>query len=80
MAQLRKLKSLIPMDEIELTAQQQIYSALELDEVKLLAIMPDCHAGYDLPVGAVALVEGCISPGPLPGCGDHVLPGNPRRT
>jgi tRNA-splicing ligase RtcB (3'-phosphate/5'-hydroxy nucleic acid ligase) len=51
------------MDEIDLTAQQQIYRALELDEVKLLAIMPDCHAGYDLPVGAVALVDGCISPG-----------------
>ena len=63
MAQLQKLKSLIPMNEIELAAQQQIYTTLEMDEVKLLAIMPDCHAGYDLPVGAVALVDGCISPG-----------------
>lgn len=63
MSKLEKLRTLIPLTDIEYGAQQQIYTALDLDEVKLLAIMPDCHAGYDLPVGAVALVDGCISPG-----------------
>lgn len=63
MSKLEKLRTLIPLTDIEYGAQQQIYNALDLDEVKLLAIMPDCHAGYDLPVGAVALVDGCISPG-----------------
>lgn len=61
MAQLHKLKSLLPLEVIEQGAQQQIYSALELPQVKVLAIMPDCHCGYDLPIGAVALVENAIS-------------------
>ena len=63
MANLFKLKSLLPLSEIENDAQQQIYQALALDEVKKLVIMPDCHAGYDLPIGAVAPVDGALSPG-----------------
>jgi len=62
MAILEKLKSLIPMEEIEQSAQQQIYANLELDFLKILAIMPDVHMGYTLPIGGVALLDGVISP------------------
>jgi len=57
-----KLKMLLPMEELEQEAQQQIYNALELPFLKTLAIMPDCHAGYTLPIGGVAVLEGVISP------------------
>lgn len=57
-----KLRSLIPLEELEQSAQQQIYAALELDFLKLLAVMPDCHTGYTLPIGGVALLDGVISP------------------
>jgi len=62
MASLKKLKSLIPMEEIEQSAQQQIYANLELDFLKILAIMPDVHMGYTLPIGGVALLDNVISP------------------
>jgi tRNA-splicing ligase RtcB (3'-phosphate/5'-hydroxy nucleic acid ligase) len=62
MAKLEKLKSMIPLNSLEWSAQQQIYDALELDFLKTLAIMPDCHTGYLLPIGGVALLEGVISP------------------
>ena len=72
MANLEKLESLIPMEELEWGAQQQIYNALELDFLKKLAIMPDCHQGYSLPIGGVALLDGVVSPeyvGYDQGCG-----------
>ena len=62
MSKLIKMKTLVPMEEIEQTAQQQIYDVLSLDCLKALAIMPDVHAGYDLPIGGVALLDGMISP------------------
>jgi len=62
MANLDKLKSLIALDEIEQSAQQQIYANLELDFLKVLAIMPDVHMGYTLPIGGVALLDNVISP------------------
>lgn len=62
MAHLEKLKSIIPMEQIEQGAQQQIYNTLELDFLIKLAIMADCHQGYTLPIGGVALLDGVISP------------------
>lgn len=62
MSKLDKLKSLIPLEEIEPKAMQQIYNALEQSFLKKLAIMPDVHAGYDLPIGGVALLDNVISP------------------
>ncbi|QOX80892.1 RtcB family protein (plasmid) [Trichlorobacter lovleyi] len=50
------------MEQIEQSAQQQIYDVLRLDCLKKLAIMPDVHAGYDLCIGGVALLDGMISP------------------
>jgi tRNA-splicing ligase RtcB len=69
---LDKLRTLIPIHELEQSAQQQIYNALDLDFLIKLAIMPDCHTGYTLPIGGVALLDGVISPeyvGYDQGCG-----------
>ena len=57
-----KLFSLIPLEQIEESAREQIQNVLELDCLKKLAIMPDVHAGYDLCIGGVALLDGMISP------------------
>ena len=62
MSKLDKLSTLIPLHELEQGAQQQIYDALKLDFLIKLAIMPDCHKGYTLPIGGVALLDGVISP------------------
>ena len=54
------------------SAQQQIYATLELDFLEKLAIMPDCHTGYTLPIGGVAILNEVISPeyiGYDQGCG-----------
>jgi len=59
---LRKLKTLVPMHEIEQEAQQQIYKELAHPFLKKMAIMPDIHAGYTLPIGGVALLDNVISP------------------
>lgn len=62
----------IPADGIEPSAMSQIEQALALPFLKKLAIMPDVHAGYDLPVGGVALLDGYIWPGAVGydiGCG-----------
>jgi len=61
-SKLDKLKSLVPIHELEQSAQQQIYNALDLDFLVKLAIMPDCHTGYTLPIGGVALLDDVISP------------------
>jgi len=48
---LEKLRCMIPITDLENSAQQQIYQALDLDFLITLAIMPDCHTGYTLPIG-----------------------------
>ena len=63
MTVLDKLKTLIPLQELEWDAQNQIYDALKLDFLKKLVILPDCHTGYSLPIGGVALLDNVISPG-----------------
>lgn len=62
MSNANKIVSLIPFHEIEQEAQNQIYANANIPFVKKIAIMPDVHAGYDLPIGGVALVEDHISP------------------
>lgn len=56
------MNTLIPEHEIEPEALQQIYNWLNLSFLKKLAIMPDVHTGYSLPIGGVALLNGVISP------------------
>lgn len=62
MSKIEKLRTLVPMNQIEMGAQQQIYAVLELPFVKRVVVLPDVHQGYDLPIGGVALVEGKVSP------------------
>lgn len=62
MSKLEKLSTLIPLHLLEQGAQQQIYDALALDFLIKLAVMPDCHTGYTLPIGGVALLDSVISP------------------
>lgn len=57
-----RLALTIPQENIEMEAWKQIEDILTLDCLKRLAIMPDVHAGYDMPIGGVALLEGFISP------------------
>ena len=59
---IKRLRSLVPLHKLEKSAQDQIYKALELDFLLILAIMPDCHTGYTLPIGGVALLNNVISP------------------
>ena len=78
-----KLKLTIPWESMELEAQQQIIRVLAMPELECLAIMPDVHAGYDLCIGGVALMRGCVSPsfvGYDIGCGMcHVNTGKSMR-
>jgi len=56
------LATLIPLEQLEQSAVNQIYDALNLPFMRKLAIMPDCHTGYSLPIGGVALLHKVISP------------------
>jgi len=72
MSKKEKLRTLIPLEELEYECQQQIYNALNLDFLIKLCIMPDSHTGYSLPIGGVALLDRVISPlyvGYDKGCG-----------
>ena len=62
MITINEVKSLIPLHEIEASAYAQIIEVCNLPSLKALAIMPDVHAGYDLCIGGVALLDNQISP------------------
>ncbi|MDH4263949.1 MAG: RtcB family protein [Spirochaetia bacterium] len=67
------------IDLIEKEAQNQFESAMNQDFVVKGAIMPDCHAGYSLPIGAVVATRDYILPawvGYDIGCGMCALPTN----
>lgn len=67
-----KIVSLIPFEEIEIGAQQQLFNIAQFDFCQKIAVMPDIHSGYLLPVGCVALFENVVSPegiGYDEGCG-----------
>ena len=68
----KRLKLTLPAGEIESAAWDQIKAIMQLDCLKTLAIMPDVHAGYEMPIGGVALLDGHIWPGAVGydiGCG-----------
>src|SRR6476660_9112062 len=51
---------------------QQIVNATRFPGVKLIAITPDAHYGYGVPVGSVIITEGTVAMGPVGydiGCG-----------
>lgn len=60
--QREKIATLISYDEIESEAIDQLARASNRDFITKMAVMPDIHAGYDLPIGAVALCKDVISP------------------
>jgi tRNA-splicing ligase RtcB len=67
-----RLRLTIPIEKIDPGAVRQINAALELPFLKALAVMPDVHQGYDLPIGGVALLDDHIWPGAVGydiGCG-----------
>jgi tRNA-splicing ligase RtcB len=76
-----RLSLTIPPDRLDAATRDQIESALALPCMVHLAVMPDAHAGYDLCIGGVALLDGHISPsfvGYDIGCGMcHVNTGLP---
>ncbi|MDR3044214.1 MAG: RtcB family protein [Desulfovibrio sp.] len=76
-----RLSLTIPPDRLDAATWDQIESALALPCMVHLAVMPDAHAGYDLCIGGVALLDGHISPsfvGYDIGCGMcHVNTGLP---
>jgi len=57
-----KLFSLIPLESIEPEAQQQIWKIYAMPFCVRMAIMPDVHTGYTMPIGGVGLFRGVISP------------------
>lgn len=57
-----KLKLLLPWEQIESGAQEQIMTVCRFPFVKEVAIMPDVHQGYDMPIGGVARTDRVISP------------------
>jgi len=63
---------MIPLEELESEALDQIDNVLGMPFLKRLVLCPDCHTGYDMPIGGVALLDGVISPsyvGYDTGCG-----------
>ncbi len=67
------------IDLIEQEAKHQFKSAMDQDFVVKGAMMPDCHTGYSLPIGAVVATNSVILPswvGYDIGCGMCALPTN----
>lgn len=67
-----RLTTLIPYEEIESGALDQIRNNLALPYLLKMAIMPDVHQGYEIPVGGIVLLDGVVSAGGVGvdiGCG-----------
>jgi tRNA-splicing ligase RtcB len=72
MKKLDKCELLIPLEEIEHEAQNQLFYFLEKDFCKKAAVCPDIHPGVVMPVGCVVLLDNVICPpavGSDIGCG-----------
>ncbi len=52
-----KLTTLIKLELLEEEAQNQIWRNVNLKEVLSMSIMPDCHTGYDIPIGSVIITN-----------------------
>lgn len=57
-----KLFLSVALGDIETSAVEQIEDIISLPEVIKMAIMPDVHSGYDMPIGGVCLLNSSISP------------------
>lgn len=59
-------------DTLEDSAKQQIFNLMELPFAKHLAVMPDCHSGYGMPIGGVLATDNVVIPNAVGvdiGCG-----------
>lgn len=59
-------------DDIEAGAQAQINNLIEHPAVKHVAVMPDCHQGYGMPIGGVIACKNAVIPNAVGvdiGCG-----------
>lgn len=67
------IKSWIPDEEIEESALQQAFNLSNLPFVfKHIALMPDCHMGYGMPIGGILATKDIIIPNAVGvdiGCG-----------
>lgn len=69
--------------DIDPSAMAQMYEAMSQDYVVKGAVMPDCHKGYTLPIGAVVACEGVVVPSYVGydiGCGVCAVKTNIKRT
>lgn len=71
------IKSWMPPEEIEEGAMQQLIDIASHPEVgPHVAVMPDCHVGYGVPIGCVAPTIGAVIPNAVGvdiGCGLHAI-------
>lgn len=71
------IKSWMPPEEIEEGAMQQLIDIAGHPEVgPHIAVMPDCHVGYGVPIGCVAPTIGAVIPNAVGvdiGCGLHAI-------
>lgn len=71
------IKTWLPPDEIESGAMQQLVNIANHPEIgPHVAVMPDCHVGYGVPIGCVAPTIGAVIPNAVGvdiGCGLHAI-------
>lgn len=71
------IKTWMPPEEIEEGAMQQLTNIASHPEVgPHIAVMPDCHVGYGVPIGCVAPTIGAVIPNAVGvdiGCGLHAV-------
>lgn len=67
------LISWLPIEEIEQGAMEQLRNAAQHPEaLHHIAVMPDCHQGYGIPVGSIMVTVGWVIPNAVGvdiGCG-----------
>lgn len=71
------VRSWLPPDEIEEGAMQQLVNVSNHPDIgSHVAVMPDCHVGYGVPIGCVAPTVGAVIPNAVGvdiGCGLHAI-------
>lgn len=71
------VNSWLPRDEIEQGTMQQIENIASLPNAVAVAVMPDAHKGYGMPIGTALATEGAVVPyavGVDIGCGMVAVP------
>ena len=54
--------SWLPVDEIEPETLQQVRDIASLDVAVRVAVMPDAHKGYGMPIGCMLATDGAVVP------------------